>query len=176
MFKLLSDVVLAATVPADWIGIRAVRDASRTCAMRDGHPDANRWHLDEGAMVEVLVKGQFGYSATNHLSPAALAAAVDQAYGQALAASAWAVHRFTPAARPKATGSSVCAYQQGLDTLPPERLNELMIKVCHGLQVSEQIVQTSASAKSHDIETWFVSSNGSEVYQRYCQMWCTGGI
>ena len=105
MFELLSDVVNSATVSADWIGIRAVKDTTKTCAIRDAHPERNAQHLGHGAMVEVLTQGQFGYSATNDLSATSLTRAIVAAHNQAIAASAWAVHRFTTAARPKATGS-----------------------------------------------------------------------
>ncbi|MGD1855845.1 MAG: TldD/PmbA family protein [Leptolyngbyaceae cyanobacterium] len=166
MLKFLSDVVAAASIPADWIGIRAVKDRSRTCAIRDAHPERNTQHLDHGAMVEVLAHGQFGYSATNNLTQASLAAAMETAYAQAVAASDWSVHRFTTAARPKATGQYVSPHRKGLDALPPGELNQILLQVCDQLKVSDKIAQTTASARSHDIETWFVSSNGSEIYQR----------
>ena len=166
MFKLLSDVVTTATVPADWVGIRAVKDTTKTCTIRDTHPEGNTQQLGHGAMVEVLAGGQFGYSATNNLKPESLAAAVAAAYDQAMAASAWSLHRFTVAARPRATGRYVSSYRKGLDTLPPAELNQILLQVCDRLKVSDKIAQTTASARSHDIETWFVSSNGSEIYQR----------
>ncbi|MEM1255970.1 MAG: TldD/PmbA family protein [Cyanobacteria bacterium P01_H01_bin.21] len=166
MFELLSDVVKSATVSADWIGIRAVKDTTKTCAIRDAHPERNAQHLGHGAMVEVLAQGQFGYSATNDLSPISLARAIVAAHNQAIAASDWAVHRFTTAARPKATGSYTSPHRKGLDVLSPAELNQILLQVCERLKVSDKIAQTSASARSHDIESWFVSSNGSEIYQR----------
>lgn len=166
MFKFLADVVTAATVSADWIGIRAVQDVTKACAIRDAHPERNTQHYGHGAMVEVLAQGQFGYSATNDLSAESLAAAIVAAYEQAMAASTWAVHRFTTATRPKATGHYISPQRKGLDALSPAELNQILLQVCERLKVSDQIAQTSASARSHDIETWFVSSNGSEIYQR----------
>ena len=166
MFKFLSDVIAAATVSADWIGIRAVKDTNRVAAIRDAHPERNAQQLGHGAMVEVLVQGQFGYSATNNLSAASLAQAIVSAYNQAVAASAWAVHSFTAAARPKATGSYISPHRKGLDALSPAELNQILLQICERLKLSDKIAQTSASARSHDIETWFVSSNGSEIYQR----------
>ncbi|MBE9070917.1 TldD/PmbA family protein [Leptolyngbya cf. ectocarpi LEGE 11479] len=166
MFKFLADVVTATTVSADWIGIRAVKDVTKACAIRDAHPERNAQHYGHGAMVEVLAQGQFGYSATNDLSAASLATAIVAAYEQAMAASAWAVHRFTTATRPKATGNYISPQRKGLEALSPAELNQILLQVCDRLKVSDQIAQTSASARSHDIETWFVSSNGSEIYQR----------
>ncbi len=111
MFKLLSDVVTAATVSADWIGIRAVKDTTKACAIRDAHPERNTQQFSHGAMVEVLAQGQFGYSATNNLSAASLTQTIVAAYDQAVAASAWSVHGFTTAARPKATGNYVSPHR-----------------------------------------------------------------
>ncbi|NEQ51257.1 MAG: TldD/PmbA family protein [Leptolyngbya sp. SIO3F4] len=166
MFKFLSDVVTTATVPADWIGIRAVKDSTKACAIRDAHPESNTQRFGHGAMVEVLVNGQFGYSATNNLSKPALATAILSAYNQAVAASAWSVHSFSVAARPKATGNYISPHRKGLDALSPAELNQILLQVCDRLKISDKIAQTTASARSHDIEAWFVSSNGSEIYQR----------
>ncbi len=166
MFKILSDVVAAATVSADWIGIRAIKDTTKACAIRDAHPERNTQTIGRGAMVEVLAQGQFGYSATNNLSAPALAQAIVTAYDQAVAASAWSVHRFTTAARPQAKGRYISPHRKALDALSPAELNQILLQVCERLKVSEKIAQATASARSHDIETWFVSSNGSEIYQR----------
>ncbi|NEP63591.1 MAG: TldD/PmbA family protein [Symploca sp. SIO2G7] len=166
MFKFLSDVVTNATVSADWIGIRAVKDVTKACAIRNAHPERNTQWFSYGAMVEVLAHGQFGYSATNDLSAASLAGAIQSAYGQAVAASAWSVYSFTAAVRPPATGSHISPHHKGLDALSTAELNQILLQVSDRLKVSDQIAQTSASAQSHDIETWFVSSNGSEIYQR----------
>ncbi|MEM9164555.1 MAG: DNA gyrase modulator, partial [Cyanobacteria bacterium P01_F01_bin.4] len=166
MHQLLAEVVAAATVPADWIGIRAVNTITKTCATRDGHPQHNHQQLSQGAMVEVLVEGQFGYSATNHLSATALAAAIVAAYHQAMAARTWSVHRFTTAARPPATGTYLTDDPKGTQALSMGALNDILVQVCQRLKLSDQIAQTSAAANRHDIETWYVSSNGSEIYQQ----------
>jgi predicted Zn-dependent protease len=153
-------------VPADWIGIRALRDQGSQRAMRDGHPQQNERSLNQGAMVEVLANGQFGYSATNQLTPEALQAAARQAYEQAIAASRWAVHRFTQAVRPPVKGEYISPYEQALDSLAVGDINDLLRRLCEQLKVSANIVRTSAVARSHDIESWFVSSNGSHLYQK----------
>lgn len=153
-------------IPADWIGIRAMRETSTWRAMRDGRPQQNEFGLSQGAMVEVLAQGQFGYSATNQLTPAALQAAAQRAYAQAIATSRWAIHRFTEAVRPAVVGEYVSAYEQALDTVGGGEINDLLSKLCQQLKVSAAIVRTQAVARTHEVESWFVSSNGSQVYQK----------
>jgi predicted Zn-dependent protease len=153
-------------LPADWIGIRALRENSSWRAMRDGHPQQNERGLNQGAMVEVLAQGQFGYSATNQLTSEALRAAAQRAYEQAIATSQWAIHRFTQAVRPAVKGTYISPCEQSLSALGVGEVNDLLRKLCEQLKVSSEIVRTSAVARSHEIESWFVSSNGAEIYQK----------
>lgn len=162
----LTNTLAQIDLPADWIGIRASKDISSHRAMRDGKPQQNERGLNQGAMVEVLANGQFGYSATNQLTPDSLRAAAQQAYEQAISTSQWAIHRFTNAVRPATTGDYTSPYQQALSSLSVQDINDILRKLCDHLTVSADIVRTSAVARTHDIESWFVSSNGSEIHQK----------
>ena len=153
-------------IPADWIGIRAIQEASSFRAMRDGHPQRNERSLNRGARGEVLAQGQFGYSATNQLTEEALRQAMQRAYKQAIAASKWAIHYFTQAVRPPITGSYRSPYQKPFDSLDISEINDLLRRLCEHLKVSAAIVRTSAIARTYDIAAWFVSTNGSQIHQR----------
>ncbi|PZO07741.1 MAG: Zn-dependent protease [Leptolyngbya foveolarum] len=153
-------------LPADWIGIRAVKENSSWRTMRDGHPQQNQRGLSQGGMVEVLAQGQFGYSAVNQLSPEALRAAAAAAYEQAIAASKWALYRFTPSVRPPVKGEYISPAALPLNALSVADINGLLSKLCEQLKVSADIVRTSAIARTHEIESWFVSSNGAEIHQK----------
>ncbi len=162
----LTAVLEQIDIAADWIGIRAVQESSIVRSMRDGHPQQNERSLSRGAMVEVLAYGQFGYSATNQLTPEALRAAVQQAYAQAIATSKWAVHQFTAAVRPTVVGSYISPLDQPFDSLGATEVSDLLRQLCERLKVSTDIVRTTAIARTHEIETWLVSSNGSQVHQK----------
>ena len=153
-------------LPADWIGIRAVKENSSWRTMRDGHPQQNQRGLSQGGMVEVLAQGQFGYSAVNQLSSEALRAAATIAYEQAIAASKWALYRFTPSVRPPVKGEYISPATLPLNALSVADINDLLSKLCEQLKVSASIVRTGAIARTHDIESWFVSSNGAEIHQK----------
>ncbi len=154
-------------LPAEWIGLRAVKETSSYRNVRDGLPQGNSKQISHGTMVEVLVNGQIGYGAVNSFDPEHLRQAAKDAYQQALAASQWAIYPMTPVMRPKVVGEYTSPFLKPLEAIAPGEINELLIRLCETLKVSDKIVQTNASAATQDIESWYVSSNGSEVYQRF---------
>lgn len=162
---LFSQVLSGLDLPADWVGLRGLREVSTRRTVRDGCPEDNVRSLDQGVMVEVLANGQFGYAATNRLTPEALRAAARAAYDQAVAASSLGLFPFSAAARPQVKGSYRSPQQQHFDSVSAAELCSLLAKICQALKLSDQIVQTMATAVTHQSESWFVSSNGSEVYQ-----------
>ena len=91
----------AVTVPADWVGLREVYESNTPRMIRDGVPVSNGHYSTHGAMVEVLVNGQFGYFGTPDLSKSGIELAARKAYDQAKAASKYALHHFTDEVRPK---------------------------------------------------------------------------
>ncbi len=154
-------------VSADWVGLRVVKTTETRRRVRDGKPQDNSRRMGYGAMVEVLHRGQMGYGATSSLSPEAIQAAAVTAKLQAESAYQWSLAPFTPQVRPRVVGQFVSEVGQGLKGLSPREINELLMRVCYGLKVSDKIVQTSATAIATERETWFVSSNGSDIYQHF---------
>ena len=154
-------------IPADWVGLRLMSETTTTRSVRDGKPQSNRRYIDRGLMVEVLANGQFGYASTNHLTPASIQAAATRAHQQAIAASRFAVHSFTPDVRPKATGHYRSPQQQPLEAISVKDLVGLLQQACERLKVSDSIVKTSALAQTIVTEQQFVSSNGSDISQQF---------
>ncbi len=167
MWSELKKAINNINVSADWIGIRAVTEISSNRSVRDGLPQSNGKSFTTGAMVEVLVNGCLGYGATNSLQLDSLQAAAEIAYNQALAASEWWIHPFqTTSERPKVVGEYSSPKVETLDALNPGEINDLLVRICKMLKVNDKIVQTTASATTTEKSTWFVSSNGSEIYQQ----------
>ena len=154
-------------ISAEWIGLRAVRESSGICRVRDGLPQSNGKSLSQGVMVEVLANGQIGYGATNSWKLESIRAAAQTAYDQAIAASQWAIHPMTVAVRPKVVGQYISPFVKPLDALTCGEINDLLVRICQTLKVSDQIVQANAAAVTSEAESWFVSSNGSELYQKF---------
>jgi predicted Zn-dependent protease len=167
MISDLSNLLQRIDLAADWIGLRASRDITTTRSVRDGLPEANGSQLSQGLMVEVLVNGQLGYAATNSLRLVDVQAAAQAARSRAIAASEWNLYSTSLSTRPKVVGYYASPMERPFDALSPGELNTLLVKICHTLKVSDQIVQTSASTLLTETESAFVSSNGSEVYQRF---------
>jgi len=152
---------------ADWVGLREVRETNTTRYVRDGKPQANGQNQTHGIMVEVLANGQFGYASTNQLDLNSIQTAARNAYQQAIASSKFAIHSFTISQRPKAIGQYYSPFQVPLDAISVGEINDLLIKVCKALQVSNKIVKTSAYMITTETEVRFLSSNGSDIYQKF---------
>ncbi|MCU0569371.1 MAG: TldD/PmbA family protein [Oculatellaceae cyanobacterium Prado106] len=167
MISELLKAIATIHLPADWIGLRAVKESASYRHVRDGIPQNNGKSLSQGIMVEVLVNGQIGYGATNSLQLGSIQAAAQTAYQQALAASQWAIYPMTTQVRPKVVGQYCSPIVKPLDALSSGEVNDLLIRLCQTLKVDDAIVETSASAITNETESWFVSSNGSEVYQKF---------
>ena len=151
---------------AEWIGLREVQEINTIRYVRDRQPQSNGRSQSHGVMIEVLVDGQFGYASTNHLDLKNIQLTAEKAYQQAKTAAQWAVHHFTIAQRPIAIGQYVSPFLKPSDAIAPKEINELLIEICDTLNVSDKIVKTSAYAIITDTETKFVSSNGSDIYQK----------
>jgi len=154
-------------LPADWIGLRQVTETTTIRHVRDSKPESNDKHFTQGVMVEVLAHGQFGYAATNRLDQQSIQSAVNTAYQQAIAASHWGIHRFTAAQRPVAVGQYHSVSGKPFHIFSAQDINHFLIQVCETLKVSHQVVKTSAFAQMTETEFQFVSTNGSEVYQKF---------
>jgi predicted Zn-dependent protease len=163
----LSKLLSALDVSADWVGLRATQEATTQRSARDAMPETNGTRLTQGIMVEVLVNGQIGYAATNSLTFESVQAAALTAQRQAIAASEWNIHATPLSARPKVVGQYTSPLLKPFDALTPGDVNDVLIQICQTLKVSDRIVQTSATALTTETETWFASSNGSEVYQKF---------
>jgi predicted Zn-dependent protease len=153
-------------IPADWIGIRAVKETASLHYVRDGLPKSNGKYLTTGAMLEVMVNGCLGYAATNSLSLPSLQNAAQIAYKQALAASKWWIYPFCQNTRPQFVGEYKSPFLEPFNAISPGEINDLLIRICQKLKINDKIVQTTARINTSEKETWFVSSNGSEVYQK----------
>jgi predicted Zn-dependent protease len=152
---------------ATWVGLRGTQETQTTRGLRDGHPEHNGTSLSQGIMVEVLVRGQMGYGATQNLQPESVKATADRAYQAAITASQWKLTPTSLTVRPRVVGEYLSPYESSFDKLSPGEINDILSQICQRLKTCDQIVQVSAAVLLTKTETWFVSSNGSEVYQRF---------
>ncbi|MBF0277572.1 MAG: TldD/PmbA family protein [SAR324 cluster bacterium] len=152
---------------AEWIGLREVKETGTHHFIRDGHPEGNSKISSHGVMVEVLTNGQFGYYGTHRLDQESVRKAAEMAFQQAREASKWAIHAFTEKTRPRANGNYHSPFKSPKDAISPGELNHLLVKMCQALKVSDKIISTHAYARLVESEFRFVSSNGSNVFQKF---------
>ncbi len=151
----------------DWVGLRHVREATTERMARDGRPELNQTNVTEGVMVEVLVDGQFGYAATPRMDEESLLEACRKAERLAADAAKYKVFAFTEAQRPKIVKNYASPFQKPFSGMSPKDINDLLIQICGKLKSAPEIVRTEAFARTVEMETWFVSSNGSDAHQKF---------
>ncbi len=168
MLSNLNSAIASIDLPADWLGIRVVKETQFHRHFRDAMPKINGKNITIGAMLEVALDGCIGYAATNSLDIQNLQFAAKKAYRQAFSAKEWWIYPFqAEIARPKVVGEYFSPFIQPLEALDAGEINDILIRICNTLKVSDKIVQTTAEAVITERETWFVSSNSSEVYQKF---------
>lgn len=167
MTKQLQKLLSGIDVPADWVGLREVDERTTVRFIRDGNPQTNARVKTHGIMVEVLTDGQFGYIGTNDISPEGIQKAALKAYEQAKLAAKYSIYTFTDEARPRTVGSYTSPYKKLFDESSPGELNDLMIRGCKELKVSDKVISTNAFAQIVDSKHRFVSSNGSDISQDF---------
>jgi predicted Zn-dependent protease len=141
MWSELTKAIATCDIPADWIGIRAVKETSSQRYVRDCIPQTNGKSTTMGAMLEVLVNGCLGYAATNSLELESLHNAARLAYQQALSAREWSIYSFGESERPKVIGEYNSPFLEPLEKLSPGEINDLLVRMCQTLKVNDQIVQ-----------------------------------
>ncbi len=167
MFSKLSTVLEKLPFSAEWVGLRAVRERRQIRTLRDQRLDRHGSVLSHGVMVEVLYQGQIGYGAVHSLSPHRILEAAIVAYHQAIAAANWKLYPTEISSRPKIVGEYQSPVELPFDSLTSADIVDVLHRVGGALKVSDRIVQTIAEITLADAETWFVSSNGSRIHQRF---------
>ncbi len=152
-------------VPAEWIGLREVKETTTYRVIRDGNPESNNIDIDQGIMVEVLVNGQFGYYGTHKVDYDSINHAAQKAYNIALNSSKHSIHSFDESVRPKAEGVYNSPYQ--IKNVNLDELMSLLIKSNKVLKSSNKIVTAMSMARIVDMKMRYVSTNGSDLEQNF---------
>ncbi len=163
----LQKLISAIDVQAEWVGVRAVQERTTSRVARDGKPETNVSQMKAGLMVEVLVDGQFAYYATSRSDTASVQAAAERAVQLARTAAPNALHKFTADARPPANGRYQTSDMLTSNPVSAGDLNDLLLKACDTLKVSDKVISAVAMARIVESETQYVSSNGSNTDQQY---------
>jgi predicted Zn-dependent protease len=158
--------ILAAISPAgaEWTGLRREMSRSRSWQAKDGRFESARVFVDEGCMVEVLYKGQFGYAAAASSDPGILREAADRALALARSGSERPTLRFGPEVRPP-TVLGWETHRTRKEEPDPGEYSRFVVELSRSLRVSDKIVQTAAEAEFLETRTRAVSTSGADVEQ-----------
>jgi predicted Zn-dependent protease len=164
----LNSILKNLKISAEWIGLREVRQTDFFRSVRNGLPENNGASFHHGVMVEVLVEGQIGYAATNHLIPEGIERAAEQAFAQARAASRYPAARFQyKDARPASRGHYLSPRKTPLDSASEGELIDILVKINNELRVNESIVSAHVDATISDVVHKYVSSSGANIEQAF---------
>ncbi len=158
--------VLAAVAPAEaeWVGLRRELSRGREWRAKDGRFESARVFTDEGCMVEVLYKGQFGYAAAASSNTGILKETAERALALARSASERPIHRFRSDVRPP----TVLKWETPRlrkDEPDSGEYSRFLVELSSSLRVSDKIVQAAAEAEFLDICTRMVSTAGADMEQ-----------
>jgi predicted Zn-dependent protease len=162
---MLQDILKNLRYDAEWIGLREVKETTRSCIARNGKIEKNITHIDHGCMVEVLVNGQFAYCAVPSLTPEALQYACDRATALARRTAAWKTFEADHTHRPPAKGQYKTPTHHPLDKAVAGDVMAVLIETTRKMKVSDKIVNTMAHAMLIDHETRLVSTAGADIHQ-----------
>ena len=151
----------------DWVGIREYRELTDSLSARNGKAEASSSKLSHGAMIEVLMKGQFAYAGTVDLSPAGMRQAFKKASQMAPSASEHKVFNFDVNSRPAHTGSYQSKIERTLDSLSFGEIQNKLINISKQAETSNEIIDSWALAMLINTKIHYQSSNGSEWQQDF---------
>jgi predicted Zn-dependent protease len=151
----------------DWVGIREYREVSDNLSARNGKPEASNSKLSHGAMIEVLINGQFAYSGTVDLSTSGMRQAFKRASLMAASASAHKLFSFDDKSRPANKGAYQSKIEKALDSLSFAEIQKKLINISTQAETSKEIIDSWALAMLINTQIYYVSSNGSEWQQDF---------
>ena len=151
-----------------WAGVRVVHTQESWDVFRDEKFDYHHTGDSWGAMVEVLVHGQFAYAATPEVTDAGLRRALQSAYAQAKAAAPYGVFGFSPQVRPQARGHYVSPSLKKPGREDHKQILELLPHLCSVMnKTSDLICKTVAAVSLTHQKVRYFSSNGSAFFQEF---------
>ena len=152
---------------ADWFGLREVYESTNTIVSRDGNPEGINISTSHGVMVEVLMNGQFGYSATTELSTSGLQKALLKAEKLAFDASKFSLNKFDQSVRPKSIGNYKSNAINIIKDISIPEISKILISSDKYLKHSKRIICSTGFAMLVDSQHKYLCSNGSNIEQDF---------
>jgi predicted Zn-dependent protease len=164
--KTLKQLLDLIQIEADYISLRSVENHSVSISVRNEVLEGITSAFDHGLMVEVMVKGQIAYGATNSFEPSEVRRCAQKAKESAMAAHRFGLYHFDERVRPKVVGEYTTATTAGYHSFNPGDVTDLLLLLSKAMKVHEHIISRSAGFTLVESETHFVATNGSDIKQK----------
>lgn len=161
----LKEILNNLDIKADYISLREVRRKTISLSVRNEVFEGLTSSEDHGVMIEVMMNGQFAYGATNAVNLEAIRACAMKAKETALAAAPFGLTKFNESVRPKTTGDYRSPAKVGINAFNPKESTDFLMNLSNAMKISDLIINRTAYQYIADMETHFVSTNGSDVRQ-----------
>ena len=153
---------------ADWIQFKYIKEDTHHRLINNEKPKANDVKEDEGLMVEVLVDGQFAYSATQDTSVDGIQRATQKAIAQAKSSAPFGVFQFNEQKHRRASqGQYRSPSKTRWDKNSLQSVSDVLMKASQKLQSHSNIVAASAYAQIIDTTQFILSNQGTEIFQSF---------
>lgn len=162
----LKDILNKLDIGVDYVSLREVSRKTISLSVRNEVFEGLTSSEDHGVMVEVMMNGQFAYSATNSLTLEDIKASALKAKATALMAAPYGLTKFSEKERPTTVGDYRSPSQVGLEGFNPKEATDFLMNLSNAMKVSDLIISRTAYKYLTEMETHFVSSNGSDVKQK----------
>jgi predicted Zn-dependent protease len=153
---------------ADWMAFRFVGETSSHRGVRNGHPHQNHTSFDFGLMVEAMLDGHIGYSATCNLSEEGIRQAVEKALQQTRLCKKLALNRFShPAQRPTARGHYRSHSAIPFDKASLSEWTDFLLLANSRLKSHSKIVNAESELVLTETRVRYWSTSGTEIEQNF---------
>jgi predicted Zn-dependent protease len=150
----------------DFCSLRLVHSRAEQLEVRQGVLQPIQREDDRGAMLTVHHQGGTGYAATADLSEAGLRDALGRAAYWAAKTAGRAVTDFSALPMPEPVGVYSSDVGRAWDSVPLADRLDLLRSVSDSIQVSDKIVDSSASLWNTEDHTLYLTSGGGRVEQK----------
>lgn len=161
----LKNLLESLDIDVEYIALREVESRSISLNVRNEIFEGMNTSYDHGIMVEVMVRGQFAYGATNSFEPSEVKACALRAKTLAENAVKYSLHHFSMEERPVLVGEYKIPNQKSFESFQSKEMHDLLIELSKELKVSDKIMTRTSYFELLEMRTHYVSNTGGDIHQ-----------
>lgn len=151
----------------DFVAFKYITEKTRDYSVRNGKTEELIEFNDQGLLIEVMLNGHIGYSATSELTPDGIKKSFNRARSMTDTSSRYAVYQFDKTIRPPAKGHYETQRKTKLDKLSLSELFDFLKKTSLALKKNDLIISAVAEAMLVECKQIYFSSVGAEFSQEF---------